>query len=75
MEIRENIQSGGLFQLTKKQDKHHKHSPARLYEFVPDNTIDTNNVIELANIVRVGIGGHLLEKLSPELQKHFKEVA
>ena len=61
--------------MTKKQDKHHKHSPARLYEFTPDNTIDTNNIIELANIVRVGIGGHLLEKLSPELQKYFKEVA
>jgi hypothetical protein len=61
--------------LTKKKDKHHKHSPARLYEFTPDDTITTNNVVELANIVRVGIGGHLLEKLSPELQKHFKEVA
>ena len=61
--------------MTKKKDKHHKHSPARLYEFTPDDTITTNNVVELANIVRVGIGGHLLEKLSPELQKHFKEVA
>jgi hypothetical protein len=58
-----------------EEDKHYKHSPARLYEFVPDNTIDTNNVIELAKIVRVGIGGNLLEKLSPELQKFFKEVA
>lgn len=58
-----------------EKDKHYKHSPARLYEFVPDNTIDTNNVIELAKIVRVGIGGNLLEKLSPELQKFFKEVA
>lgn len=58
----------------KKDDKY-KHSPARLYEFAPDNTIDTNNVIELAQIIRVGIGGPLFEKLSPELQKHFKEVA
>lgn len=52
-----------------------KHSPARLYEFDPDTTIDSNNVIELAKIVRVGIPGDLLGKLSPELQKHFKEVA
>jgi hypothetical protein len=59
-----------------KKDKHHKHSPARLYEFQPDESnITPNNIVELANIVRVGIGGHLLEKLSPELQKHFKEVA
>ncbi len=60
----------------KTEDKHLKHSPARLYEFVPDETtITPNNVVELANLVRVGVGGDLLKKLSPELQKHFKEVA
>jgi hypothetical protein len=59
-----------------KKDKQHKHSPARLYEFVPDESVITpNNIVELANIVRVGIPGHILEKLSPELQNHFKEVA
>ena len=57
----------------KKDDL--KHSPARLYEFVPDQSIDTNNIIELANIVRVGVSGDLLKKLSPELQKYFKQVA
>ena len=62
--------------MSKKKDNKYKHSPARLYEFVPDETtITSNNVVELAQLVRVGIGGHLLEKLSPELQKHFKEVA
>lgn len=61
--------------MTKKDNKH-KHSPARLYEFIPDeNIITPNNIVELANIVRVGIPGHILEKLSPELQQHFKEVA
>jgi len=61
--------------MTKKDNKH-KHSPARLYEFVPDeNIITPNNIVELSNIVRVGIPGHILEKLSPELQQHFKEVA
>jgi hypothetical protein len=60
----------------KTEDKHLKHSPARLYEFVPDEgTITPNNVVELATLVRVGVGGDLLKKLSPELQKHFKEVA
>ncbi len=59
---------------TKKDDEL-KHSPARLYEFVPDNSIETNNIIELAQTVRVGVSGDLLKKLSPELQKHFKEVA
>lgn len=62
--------------MAKEKDKHHKHSGARLYEFAPDeSTITPNNIVELANLVRVGIGGHVLEKLSPELQKHFKKVA
>ena len=35
--------------MTKKnEDKHLKHSPARLYEFVPDETtITPNNVVEI----------------------------
>jgi hypothetical protein len=62
--------------MTKKKDDKYKHSPARLYEFAPDaETITSNNIVELATLVRVGIGGPLLEKLSPELKKHFKEVA
>lgn len=61
--------------MSKKKDEKYKHSPARLYEFVPDESITTNNIVELANIVRVGVGGDLLKKLSPDLQKHFKEVA
>ena len=61
--------------MTKKKDDN-KHSPSKLYEFNPDEiTITPNNVVELAKIVRVGISGDLLKKLSPELQKHFKEVA
>ena len=59
--------------MAKKKDKH---SPACLYEFVPDETtITPNNAVELARLVRVGVSGDLLKKLSPELQKHFKEVA
>lgn len=62
--------------MAKKKDDELKHSPARLYEFVPDEiSITPNNIVELATIVRVGIGGDLLEKLSPELRKHFKKVA
>lgn len=75
MEDREIIKSGGLFLVTVKKKKD-KHSPAVLYEFVPDETtITPNNAVELARLVRVGVSGDLLKKLSPELQKHFKEVA
>lgn len=58
-----------------EKDETYKHSPARLYEFAPSDNITPNNIVELAKIVRVGVGGDLFEKLSPELQKHFKEVA
>ena len=62
--------------MTEEKDNHYKHSSARLYEFIPDEkTITPNNAVELSKIVRVGIPGHILEKLTPELQKHFKEVA
>lgn len=61
--------------MTKNKDQH-KHSSARLYEFVPDEkSITSNNIVELARVVRVGISGDLLKKLSPELQEHFKQVA
>lgn len=62
--------------MSKNNDDELKHSPARLYEFVPDeNTITPNNIVELSTLIRVGIGGNVLKKLSPELQKHFKKVA
>ena len=62
--------------MAKSKKDELKHSPARLYEFAPnEDSITPNNVVELANIVRVGVSGDLLKKLSPELQKHFKEVA
>lgn len=55
--------------------KDNKYSPGKLYEFSPDDKITSNNVIELCNIIRVGVGGHVLEEMSEELQAYFKEVA
>jgi hypothetical protein len=52
-----------------------KYSPGKLYEFKPDQTIDVNNVVELCNVIRVGVGGHVLKEMSEELQNYFKEVA
>ena len=69
------LQRKGSIMAKSKKDGQHKHSPARLYEFTPDHNITPNNIVELANLVRVGVGGDLFKKLSPELQKHFKEVA
>lgn len=52
-----------------------KYSPGKLYEFKPDDNITPDNVIELINIIRVGVGGHVLKEMSEELQAYFKEVA
>lgn len=52
-----------------------KYSPGKLYEFKPDDNITPNNVVELINIIRVGVGGHVLKEMSEELQTYFKEVA
>lgn len=52
-----------------------KYSPGKLYEFKPDDKITPDNVVELSNIIRVGVGGHVLKEMSEELQAYFKEVA
>jgi len=46
-----------------------------IYEFLPDETITTAEVIELSQIVRIGVGGNTLDKVSKELKRHFKKVA
>ena len=46
-----------------------------IYEFLPDDTITTAEIIELSQIVRLGVGGNTLEKASKELKRHFKKVA
>lgn len=45
------------------------------YEFLPDDSITTAEVIELAKLIRIGVGGNTLDNASNELKKHFKKVA
>ena len=45
------------------------------YEFLPKETITNAEIIELAKLIRIGVGGDTLEKATPELKKHFKKVA
>jgi|694.fasta_scaffold150525_4 hypothetical protein len=52
-----------------------KYSPGKLYEFNPDDKITPENVVELCNVIRIGVGGHVLKEMSEELQNYFKEVA
>lgn len=51
-----------------------KYSPAKLYVFQPDDNIDPNLVLELTNVIQIGVGGHVLQAMSPELQKQFIEL-
>ena len=57
--------------MSKKKPK----SDHEVYEFLPDETITTAEIIELSNLVRIGVGGNSLEKATPELKRHFKKVA
>lgn len=45
------------------------------YEFLPDDSITTAEVIELAKLIRIGVGGNTLDNASDDLKKHFKKVA
>ena len=54
----------------KKENLDHE-----VYEFLPDDTVTTAEVIELSNLVRIGVGGNTLDKASKELKRHFKKVA
>jgi hypothetical protein len=52
-----------------------RYSPGKLYEFKPDEKITSENMVELCNVIRIGVGGHVLKEMSEELQNYFKEVA
>lgn len=54
--------------------KNPKYSQAKLYEFTPNTSIEAKHVVELTNLIKIGISGENLEKLSKELQEHFKEI-
>jgi hypothetical protein len=51
-----------------------KFSPAKLYMFQPNDDIDPKLVLELTDVIQIGVGGHVLEKMSPELQEQFIEL-
>lgn len=52
-----------------------KYTQSRLFEFRPSNNVSVDHVIELMSLIRVGVSGEILDKASPELKKHFVEVA
>lgn len=56
-------------------DKNPHDRDHNVYEFLPDETITTAEIVELSILVRIGVGGNILDKASEELKRHFKKVA
>ena len=51
-----------------------KYNQSKVYEFTPDETITPVQIIELSNLVRIGVSGEIIKEASDELKKHFTEI-
>lgn len=51
-----------------------KYNQSNLFEFKPDDTITVNDIIELSELIRIGVCGSTLSNASPELKKYFVQV-
>ena len=51
--------------------KKNEYRAANLYEFKPKDFITNNEIIELANLIRIGVSGDLLANASDDLKQHF----
>lgn len=51
-----------------------KYSQSKVFEFKPKEDITKEDIIELTNLIRIGISGEILDKGSVALKKHFEEV-
>lgn len=51
-----------------------KNNQSKIFEFTPANTMTHAELLELVTHVRIGVGGHIIDNMSEELKKHFKEL-
>lgn len=51
-----------------------KFDQSKIFEFKPDETITCQEIIELSELIRIGICGSTLSNASPELKRHFEEI-
>jgi hypothetical protein len=56
------------------KSKNTKYNQSTVFEFKPSTNITKAEIMELAELIRIGIGGEVLDKASPSLKKHFIEV-
>ena len=45
-----------------------------VYEFIPNDNIKPAEIIELSEIIRIGVGSETVQTMSEELKKFFREV-
>lgn len=51
-----------------------KYNQSKVFEFKPSQSITETEILELAELIRIGVSGEILDKASPSLKKHFFEV-
>lgn len=54
--------------------KEKKYTQSKVFEFKPNENITEAEIIELAELIRIGVSGEILDKASADLKKHFFEV-
>lgn len=54
--------------------KEKKYTQSKVFEFKPTDKITEAEIFELAELIRIGVSGEILDKASPDLKKHFFEV-
>jgi hypothetical protein len=57
-----------------KLNSNNKYSPTKLYVFQPKDNIDPELVLELTDVIQIGVGGHTFQLMSEELQEQFVEL-
>lgn len=55
-------------------EKKKKTLQSKVYEFIPTECITRDEIVELSRLVRIGVGGHIIEYASEGLRRHFREV-
>jgi hypothetical protein len=51
-----------------------KFTQSKVFEFLPNEDITVKEILELVELVRIGVSGEIVDKASPELKKHFTEI-
>lgn len=50
------------------------YTQSQIYEFKPKTDMSPGEIQELAELIRIGVSGDILDKASVHLKKHFVEI-